>query len=605
MKTRVNDKNRIAVLDGGGQYCHLIARRIRLFGVNTEVLPYDVSESSIEDYSGVVLSGSPSSVAIGNGPRIAFTPEKLKIPVLGICYGHQTLASMAGGRIENNMNKEFGPAKLNFKGLKSQLFRNVRNNSLVWMSHGEGIKTLPKKFSVIGTTGGGRLAAIKHNDKDIFGLQFHPEVSHTTYGTQIIQNFVLDICKCEKNWSPTDRISTILENIKKQAEGKSVVFFISGGVDSTVSLWLTAKVLPHNSITAVFLDTGFLKSDDLSTARTLSKYFPRINFEFLDESQSFFSAVKGVTDPEMKRKLIGENFYKIIKKKIHRKFSNSEKWLLGQGTIYPDTIETAGSSKSALIKTHHNRSKSFKELEEKGGLLEPLKEFYKDEVRALAKELDIPKPLVKKHPFPGPGLAIRNICSRKKSVLKKNSKISDILAETKLVGAIAPIYSVGVKGDARSYEKLVVLQGETTWKEISRISSEITNSLNYVNRVAWMYRSNQEIQLFDFKVTYNEIGRQNISLLRSVDDLVTKTLKDNRLYDKIWQCPVVLVPLSFRDRCSIALRPVKSSDGMTAQFAEIDFKILDGLCEKLFKTHCIDAILYDVTNKPPGTIEWE
>ncbi|MEP0828369.1 MAG: glutamine-hydrolyzing GMP synthase [bacterium] len=600
-------KSRIAVLDAGGQYCHLIARRIRSFGVHTEILPFDTNRSALSEFSGVILSGGPSSVYDTYAPKIGFDPLDLDIPVLGICYGHQVLGLIAGGSVEKSGKKEFGPAILKLAALRSPLFKGIGSGSTVWMSHGDSVASLPADFDIIGSTVDVRIAAVSHKKKPIYGLQFHPEVTHTQSGTKILKNFVFNICGCSKSWSPANLIPSLIREIQVKVGDKNVLFFVSGGVDSAVALWLCSEALRSrtNLIKGIFLDTGFLKTDDYIAARQLTSLLPNVHFEFLDESAEFYQATSELCDPEAKRRAIGETFHRVMLKHIEREQLKKHDWMLGQGTIYPDTIESSGSTNSALIKTHHNRTEVFLNLLERGLLVEPLTEFYKDEVRQIADKLGIPEEISRKHPFPGPGLAIRCLCSSNDSPLYESDELSNILSDSQFDGCIVPIHSVGVKGDYRSYDKLAVIEGRANWRAISSLSREITNSILEVNRIALLLGTAHDRPLGELRIIKKAISHDRIELLRRVDDLVMNFLKSHDIYDSLWQCPVVSIPLSFGYGDSIVIRPVQSTDGMTANFAEIDSSLLSKLTKQVLSFTGVDAILMDVTNKPPATIEWE
>lgn len=595
----------IAVLDAGGQYCHLIARRLRSVGVHSEVLPFGASSDLISRFSGLVLSGSPASTRSRTAPSLTFDPLDLKIPVLGICYGYQLLSALTGSKISNTEGREYGPALFEILR-RSALLRGVDKKSIVWMSHGDRVETLSAEFEALGTSSQGFVAAIQHKSKKIFGVQFHPEVSHTRFGTKILKNFAVDICKCKANWAPSQLLRDIRFKIQEQARDRRVLFFVSGGVDSAVALWLTADALHEKGkVHGVFLDTGFQKSDDYDAVKLLSSIRRDVIIETLDASDKFLASVEGITDPELKRRAIGKTFYDVMEDYIKAKSLDDGTWVIGQGTIYPDTIETGGTDKSVLIKTHHNRVDAFLKLKDQGLLLEPLSDFYKDEVRAIAKELHVPIKLSEKHPFPGPGLAVRCICSDRRSRVEKDAKLSSIAEQFGLESVLAPIHSVGIKGDERSYDKLAILKGPASWKQLEQISRAITNSLPYVNRVAWLTASGFEEDLISLCLSQSGITRERIHRLREADRLVGDFLKEHALYSTIWQCPVVSVPLCFHNGETIAIRPIESVDGMTARFSKIQQRLVMRLSKLLLQLSKVEAILYDITNKPPGTIEWE
>ncbi len=464
---------------------------------------------------------------------------------------------------------------------------------------------MPQGFKSIGKTSDCDTAAIANLEKNFFGLQFHPEVTHTPNGLKILENFVLGICKCKKNWSMKNYIEMKCKEIKKQVGERNVFLLASGGVDSTVALALLHKTLGEKRIYALHVDTGFMRLNESSWVGRQLEKLGFGNFHIVNSEKEFFECVKGLIDPEEKRKAIGQKFIDIQNRELKNLDLNPEKWLLGQGTIYPDTIETAGSKYAATIKTHHNRVDSIKKLVDAGLVVEPLNLLYKDEVRELGEELGLSEKLVWRHPFPGPGLAIRCLCSDGISEdLSDIQKKAEVIAnEFSLQAKILPIKSVGVQGDARTYAHPCVLIGEADWKIFEKTSTKITNEIKEINRVLRLLAPNDIDSIELIKAT---LTKERISLLQKADEVVMRAVADAGLMRDIWQFPTVMIPITVNGAGeSIILRPVNSMEAMTARFFPLDKKVLQKITNKVMTLEGIGAILFDLTHKPPGTIEWE
>ncbi len=398
-------ENKIIVVDLGGQYAHLIARRVRELGVYSEIVDPDASSEDFKKAKGIILSGSPACVC---DETIEFNKEiyELGIPILGFCYGHQMFARDLGGEISRQDVKEFGTAELEIKNKKG-IFEGLSDKETVWMSHHDKISKLPSGFELIGTTDDCEIAAIADFKKHFYGLQFHPEVSHTPNGMKIFENFIFGICKCEKNWSMENYIEKQVEEIKKKVGDKKVFLLASGGVDSTVALALVNKAIGKERIYALHVDTGFMIKNEIPEVKSGLEKMGFSDFHVADASEEFFEKLKGIIDPEEKRNIIGNLFIEVKEKELEKLGFNEDEWILAQGTIYPDTIESAGTKHADRIKTHHNRVELVEKMLAEGLVIEPLSQLYKDEVRELGEKLGLPSELVWRHPFPGPGLAIR------------------------------------------------------------------------------------------------------------------------------------------------------------------------------------------------------
>ena len=514
----------ILVLNFGGQYCHLIARRVRELGVRSEVLPAEASMDDIRKNAprGIILSGGPMGVYEKDAPKSDAEILQLGIPVLGICYGHQLMAQQTGGKVEKCKTKEYGANKivLTEAGLKSNLFSGMGDVQKVWLSHGDHVAGLGRGFVATAKSGDGIVAGVEDAGRKLFGVQFHPEVVHTVNGKKMLENFVFKICRAEKDWHP-EKLEKQLEEEVKNAVGKAKVLMgVSGGVDSTVAAAIIHRVAGKN-LYCVFIDHGLLRKGETQQVREMFEKQLRFeNFAVVDASKEFLDALKGVTDPEEKRKIIGHKFIQVFEReaeKLAKKAGGIA--FLGQGTIYPDRIESAQPSKNAAkIKSHHNLT-----LPEKMNLrlVEPIKELYKDEVRALGRKIGVSKEILGRHPFPGPGLAVR------------------------IVG---------------------------------------------------------------------EVTDERLKILREADAIFIEELRKSGEYDRIWQAFAALLPVktvgvmgdSRTYEYVIALRAVTSVDGMTADWARIPETVLERISNRIVnEVRGANRVLYDITQKPPGTIEYE
>jgi len=501
--------DKIGIFDFGGQYCHLIARRIRDLGVYAEII-YEPSD----EYIGFILSGGPSDVYREESPKLQEKIfDKIKVPVLGICYGHQMIVQTLGGDVNIGKEREYGRKMVKIN-LSSPLFEGLAEEESTWMSHFDEVKILPEGFETIGSTDVCDIAAYQNLEKKIFGVQFHPEVVHTTNGNKILDNF-LKIVNCKKEWKLEGWVEEKLDEIKATVGDKKVIMGVSGGVDSTVAAVMLARV----GIDAhfIYVNTGLMRDYDTEEVETIFSNLGVSNFVVVNEEDRFVKALKGVIDPEKKRKIIGRLFIEVFEETANKigKFD-----FLGQGTIYPDRIESAQPSQHAnVIKTHHNVGG----LPEKMALkiIEPLNNLYKDEVRRIGKLLDIPPKFINRHPFPGPGLAIRilgDITKERLKILKKADVVVHQIIEEygvydslwQVFPALIPIKSVGVMGDKRTYEYMLVI------------------------------------------------------------------------------------------------RAVESLDAMTADWSKLPYEVLEEISNQLInKVPGINRVLYDITSKPPGTIEYE
>ncbi len=503
---------KIVILDFGSQTTQLIGRRVRELNTYCEIVPYNKFPFGDETVKGVILSGSPFSV----NDETAFKPDlsniRGKYPVLGICYGAQYLAYSSGGKVEKCDSREYGRAHLATIHPQSELFRGIDSNSQVWMSHGDTITVLPQTFQIEASTHDVAVAAYKVDGERTWGVQFHPEVAHSLDGTKLISNF-LDICGCKRDWTPASFIDTTVAQLKAQLGNDKVILALSGGVDSSVTAVLLNRAIGKN-LTCIFVDNGLLRKNEFE--RVLQDYeHLGLNVIGVDAKQKFYSQLAGITDPEQKRKIIGRGFIEVFDEEA-RKLTDIQ-WL-GQGTIYPDIIESL-SITGTTIKSHHNVGGLPKEMKLK--LVEPLRLLFKDEVRRVGLELGMQPHLIKRHPFPGPGLGIR------------------------ILGDITP---------------------------------------------------------------------EKVEILQNADDIYIQTLREYDLYDKVWQAGAILLPIRSVGvmgdertyESTLALRAVTSSDGMTADWARLPYDFLADVSNRIInKVRGINRVVYDISSKPPATIEWE
>lgn len=508
-------EEKIIILDFGSQYTQLIARRVRELNVYCEIWPFNSVSAIDGTVKGVILSGSPSSVRDQNAPIPDLINVKGKVPLLGICYGAQYLSHFYGGEVAPSNSREYGRASLHITDADCTLFKNVKNNSQVWMSHGDTIIQLPTNYKITGNTADVKIGSFEISGEQTFGIQFHPEVYHTTEGLNILRNFVVDICGCHQSWTPESFIAETVRNLKDTLHDDKVVLGLSGGVDSSVAATLLHKAIGEN-LTCIFVDNGLLRKNEFESVLKSYQHMG-LNVIGTNARDLFLGDLKGVEEPELKRKSIGKNFIRVFESEA-RKIENV-KWL-AQGTIYPDVIESVSvNGPSATIKSHHNVGG----LPEKMHLrvVEPLKLLFKDEVRRVGRALGLDPLILNRHPFPGPGMAIRII---------------------------------------------------------------------------------------------GEITAEKVRLLQDVDDIFIQGLKEHGLYDAVWQAAAILLPVQsvgvMGDERTyenvIALRAVNSTDGMTADWSHLPYEFLGLISNKIInRVKGVNRVVYDISSKPPATIEWE
>ena len=507
-------QEKIIILDFGSQTTQLIARRLRELDTFCEIVPYNKFPADAEGVIGVILAGSPYSVYDPEAFQVDLTQFLDRIPVLGICYGAQYISHTLGGRVEPADSREYGRARLSTIDTDCPLFHGFEPNSQVWMSHGDTITALPEGFHAIASTDSVHFAAYRADDRDIYGVQFHPEVAHSLQGTLLLRNFVVDICGGHQDWSPQNFVESTIAELRQQIGQDRVILGLSGGVDSSVAAVLLNRAIGHQ-LTCIFVDHGMLRKNEFQNVMRDYEGLG-LNVIGVDASEKFFHDLEGVKDPEKKRKIIGRDFVEVFDQEAHK--ITDARWL-AQGTIYPDRIESLNIT-GKVIKSHHNVGGLPKEMNLK--LCEPLRWLFKDEVRRVGRQLGMPEHLITRHPFPGPGLAVR------------------------------------ILGD---------------------------------------------------------ITREKVRILQEADDIFVQGLRNHGLYDQVWQAGAILlsevrsVGVMGDERTyenPIALRAVTSSDAMTADWARLPYEFLAEVSNEIInKVKGVNRVCYDISSKPPATIEWE
>lgn len=602
--------DRIAVVDFGGQYAHLIANKIRRLHVLAEIRQPEDDIGAFEGYKGVVFSGSPA-LASHDEDEFNKSIVDLDVPILGLCFGHQEIAKHYGGKVEHTA-REYGPAKLRLTST-SELFHGLPAELTVWMSHGDTVTALPDTFVEVGLSVDPdgtphHNAAIASDARRRYGFQFHPEVDDTEGGDKMLENFVLRICRCTPSWTMERYIEEQMDTIARAVGDRGVFLLASGGVDSTVCAKLLGQAIGAEHLHLLHIDNGLMRKDE---SRKVVAEFQRLglgnNLHFVDASDRFLAALSGLIDPEKKRRAIGDTFIRVFEDEAARLSLQAK--LLGQGTIYPDTIETGGTKRADVIKTHHNRVPIIEEMIAQGRVIEPLKELYKVEVREIGEKLGIDPSLVWRHPFPGPGLGVRCLCSDGKlpegyDAAAAQPLIDAQLQATGLSGSLLPIRSVGVKADLRCYEQPVVLWGEASHDKLMTIAAQIYQRVPHVNRCVLDLSGRGVTTCAPIAAT---MTRDRLDLLREADDIVMRALARHELMTIVWQCPTAIVPLSINGQGKelVVVRPVLSERAMTAKPAELPRALLDEIRGEILALPGVSGLALDLTTKPPGTIEWE
>ena len=624
-------REKIVVLDFGSQYAHLIAKRFRMLGYYSEIALPSADVSTFENVKGIVFSGGPSSVYDEKVPEFNSKILDLEIPILGLCYGHYIVQQGYNGKIGKAAVGEFGFSTLELNDkVKCPLFEGIEKNQQVWMSHQDGVFELGDGFETVGSTKDCKYAATQNLEKKRFSLQFHCEVKDTPCGNQIFENFA-KYCEMSQNWDQDTVLQIILEQIKTQAEGKNVLLFLSGGVDSTITFALLNKALGQDRVLGLHIDNGFMRKNESKNVDIAYRKFGFENFIVEDASESFLKAIAGLSDPQKKRMAVGENFITVRNEVVAKQHLDEDKWLLAQGTLYPDIIESGGTKNSHTIKTHHNRVQGIQDLIARGLIIEPIRDLYKDEVRAIGKKLGLDDELVMRHPFPGPGLSINVLCNDGKSWTSKDDEelaaAKKELEEIKLdmfcahctqdlKRTVLPVRSVGVQGDFRTYRFPALLtfkdEGNGFYhfpgkrEKIEECSSTITNAAKFLNRTCIKLYQKPSVKDEDLKLQEGFCDKRRLDQLREVDNIVLTELHKSEWYNKIFQHLTIDLPYaSAEDKATFVLRPVISEDVMTARFAMLPEELLYTIVHKIAELDFVDALYFDATNKPPATFGWE
>ena len=603
--------DKIAVVDFGGQYAHLIATKVRRLGVLAEILqPEDPLERFLP-YRGVILSGSPSLSAFGEDSGYTRAIYDLPVPILGFCFGHQEIAKHYGGEVVHG-GREWGPAQLEI-ARPHPLFAGLGPIEPVWMSHFDSVVAVGPDFEELGRTAlapdspAHRFAAIGSDRLRRYGFQFHPEVDDTRHGAEMIGNFVFRICGCRPTWSMERFVDEEVDRLRARVGDRSVFLLVSGGVDSTVAAKLLALALGPQRVHLLHIDNGLMRRDESrGVLEQLGALGLGSHLEFVDATADFLGALDGLVDPERKRRAIGDTFVAVFEREARR--LGIESHLLAQGTIYPDTIETGGTKRADTIKTHHNRVPVIEAMIAAGRVVEPLAELYKVEVRELGARLGVPAAAIRRHPFPGPGLGIRLLCSTGDADRAHFDELEPSLAafarRYRIEALALPIRSVGVKADLRSYEHPVLLTEGAPWEELLRTAAALYKEVPHVNRCLVWWGGVLPERVAPRAAT---VTRDRLDLLREADAIVMGGLVRHELYDRVWQCPTVLVPVAIDGRRGelAIVRPIHSERAMTATPAALPPELVAELRRDLAALPGVVGLAYDVTSKPPGTIEWE
>ena len=621
--------DRVAVLDFGGQYAHLIANRVRALGVYCVVLAPEDFRAGAGAPAGLILSGGPQSVTDEHVRLMRARLAGYGNPILGICFGHQLLAKLHGGRLAHGTERQYGPTPIRCDP-SAELFNGLPTKQTVWMSHGDHVAELPPRFRATATADNCAIAAYEADLQPIFGVQFHPEVVHTPHGNAILKNF-LTTCRIRTPWAPDGMRRRVVEQTRAAAGDATLFLLVSGGVDSLVALQVCIEAVGPERVRSLHVDTGLMRlgeSDDILKFLAAEGFQ---NIEIARAEERFLRELAGVADPEQKRAIIGRLFVEVLREKL-QELAMGDNWKLVQGTIYPDTIESGGTKNAAKIKTHHNRVPEIQAMIDRGLVVEPLRDLYKDEVRLLGRELGLPRPLLDRHPFPGPGLGIRLLCHAGKAPTDPFSRppspcgmgesgwelqpavLASFMPDSptaqgrggleSLRGRILPVKSVGVQGDERSYRHPAVVWSPDgrwpAWPELNALANRLVNGLADINRVVISLANLTDVE-FALRETFVE--RAGLNRLRQVDARLQRRLAG---IPEIWQAPVIALPLfdAAGDQVFV-LRPVCSRDAMTADVYPIDFGLLAELARETRAVPGAGALFYDVTTKPPGTIEWE
>eukprot|EP00939_MAST-03C_sp_MAST-3C-sp1_P002091 g2091.t1 len=628
--------DRICILDAGAQYAKVIDRRVRELAVESIILPLSTPAKTIAEggFQGIIISGGPESVYGKDAPKYDPDTFALGIPIFGICYGLQLINHVHGGKVEKKDMREDGVFDISVVA-KSDILHGLGDKLPVLLTHGDSITKIADGFTVTARSNGGVVTTIEDSKRRIYGVQFHPEVDLTRDGVSMFRNFLFRVCGLTGNFTMVSRKTQAIQEIREAVGDLSVISLVSGGVDSTVCTALLQAAIPTDRIYSIHVDSGFMRHNESANVKAALKKIG-MDLNVVNGQDTFANAtteIDGETTerlcdtvrPEVKRKIIGDTFMRISEQCLKDMKLDATKVLLAQGTLRPDLIESASNLASTggsahVIKTHHNDTALVRKLRDQGRIIEPLKDYHKDEVRALGMDLGLPKHLVWRQPFPGPGLAIRILCAKAAylpddvdSVVKSIERESSAI-DPKIRASLLPCRSVGVQGDCRSYRSLVGLStdaAEPNWSKLLEIAKEIPKRCHEVNRVVYIFGPRLKSSVLR-SVTPTTLTTDVVSQLRAADDIVNQTLVKYDLIRKLSQVPVVLFPVDFGVKGSraIAIRTFITNDFMTGLPAtpgkDLPTKALTEIIMRITSEVAgISRVCYDLTSKPPATTEWE
>lgn len=623
-KTFDHDSQLLAILDAGAQYGKVIDRRIRELAVESVLLPISTPIEELQKFRALIISGGPESVYDNNAPKFDLKLFQLKIPILGICYGMQCLNYALGGTVERKATREDGAFQITVD-TSSPLFSGLKEKQDVLLTHGDTVNTLAKGFKVTALSGK-LIAAIEDPKRKLYGVQFHPEVDLTVHGKEIFSNFLFHIAGFARTYTMENREEKALAYIKSTVGAQKALCLVSGGVDSTTSAALVTKAIGKENVIALYIDTGFMRQNESElVVSALHAFGIEVNVIYAkDQFLHATTMIHGIrtkelrecTDPEEKRKIVGDMFITITQQALEKMNFSQEKIVLVQGSLRPDLIESASTTASKIadvIKTHHNDAPLVRKLREKGKIVEPLADYHKDEVRELATSLGIPEEIVWRQPFPGPGLSIRILCTLKPYVpndfLSINAQLKAYETKDNSI-TLLPIRTVGVQGDGRSYSYLAGISGKPNWEELFTLAKEIPKKVHTVNRVVYVFGEKLTHPITE--ITPTLLTNETVVLLRQADDIVNQILYKHKLMKKLSQVPVILFPVSFGipGNRSIAIRTLITKDFMTGVPAvpgkEMPLEALNEMVKRILnEVPTISRVAYDLTSKPPATTEWE
>lgn len=614
----------VVILDAGAQYGKVIDRRVRELAVESILLPMDTPATELAQFGAIIISGGPESVYGDRAPKFDPALFELGIPVLGICYGMQLMNYVVGGTVLKKATREDGPCVIDVKP-DSLLFSGMEPQQNVLMTHGDTVDQVAGNYKVIAMSGE-LIAGLEDTEKKLYGVQFHPEVDLTLNGKQVLSNFLFKIAGFDGSYTMEDREQKAIAYIQEKIGKSHALVLVSGGVDSAVSAALVTKALGKEKVFAIHIDTGFMRRGESQQVKiALEK--TGLELKVIDASETFLHATTEIdgkktvelgqtTEPEVKRKIIGDTFMRVAEQAVRELNVPKDDVYLVQGSLRPDLIESASSSISKVaevIKTHHNDSALVRVLRDQGKVIEPLADYHKDEVRELGERLGLPAEIVWRQPFPGPGLAIRVLCTDKPYMTDDFETINQQLksfGEKKYDVTLLPVRTVGVQGDGRTYSYLAGISGKPNWPELEKIARSIPKQNHKINRIVYIFGDNVPGPVTE--ITPTVLQPEVVDQLRLADAIVNELLLKHDLQRSISQVPVILFPVSFgiEGNRSIGIRTIITKDFMTGVAAlpgrDLPEKVLQEMVDRILKeVPGISRVVYDLTSKPPGTTEWE